>query len=104
METVTKGNRQTSGESASLPQYLIISLSNFRPKIIYFHSSQWCLIPYLHQRPIFFKANSIHSSIVAILELIRRFDEGTESAEVATSVTKGKQNRVYKSLIMIRLD
>jgi hypothetical protein len=31
----------------------------------------WCrLIPYLHQRPIFFKANSIHSSIVAILELI----------------------------------
>jgi hypothetical protein len=26
------------------------------------------LIPYLHQRPIFFKANS---SIVAILELIR---------------------------------
>ena len=26
--------------------------------------------PYLHQRPIFFKANSIHSSIVAILELI----------------------------------
>jgi hypothetical protein len=28
-------------------------------------------IPYLHQRPIFFKANSIHSSIVAILELIR---------------------------------
>jgi hypothetical protein len=33
-----------------------------------------------------------------------RFDEGTESAEVATSVTKGKQSRVYKSLIMIRLD
>jgi hypothetical protein len=29
------------------------------------------LIPYLHQKPIFFKANSIHSSIVAILELIR---------------------------------
>ena len=26
---------------------------------------------YLHQRPIFCKANSIHSSIVAILELIR---------------------------------
>jgi hypothetical protein len=39
--------------------------------IIYFHSSQCRLIPYLHQRPIFFKANSIHSSIVAILELIR---------------------------------
>ena len=39
--------------------------------IIYFHSSQCLLIPYLHQRPIFFKANSIHSSIVAILELIR---------------------------------
>ena len=29
------------------------------------------LIPYLHQRPIFFKANSIHASIVVILELIR---------------------------------
>jgi hypothetical protein len=42
-----------------------------RPIIIYFHSSQCRLIPYLHQRPIFFKANSIHSSIVAILELIR---------------------------------
>jgi hypothetical protein len=53
-------NRPTSGESASLPQYLI-----------YFHSSQCRLIPYLHQRPICFKANSIHSSIVAILELIR---------------------------------
>jgi hypothetical protein len=39
--------------------------------IIYFHSSQCRLIPYLHQRPICFKANSIHSSIVAILELIR---------------------------------
>jgi hypothetical protein len=49
----------------------IISLSNIRPIIIYFHSSQCRLIPYLHQRPIFFKANSIHSSIVAILELIR---------------------------------
>jgi uncharacterized membrane protein len=36
-----------------------------------FHSSQLRLILYLHQRPIFFKANSIHSSIVAILELIR---------------------------------
>jgi hypothetical protein len=36
--------------------------------IIYFHSSQCRLIPYLHQRPIFFKTNS---SIVAILELIR---------------------------------
>jgi hypothetical protein len=48
----------------------IISLSNIRPIIIYFHSSQCRLIPYLHQRPIFFKANSIHSSIVAILELI----------------------------------
>jgi hypothetical protein len=35
------------------------------------HSSQLRLIPYLHQRPIFFKANSIHSSIVAISELIR---------------------------------
>ena len=46
----------------------IISLSNIRPIIIYFHSSQCRLIPYLHQRPIFFKANS---SIVAILELIR---------------------------------
>jgi hypothetical protein len=46
----------------------IISLSNIRPIIIYFHSSQSRLIPYLHQRPIFFKANS---SIVAILELIR---------------------------------
>ena len=44
----------------------IISLSNIRP-IIYFDSSQCRLIPYLHQRPIFFKANSIHSSIVAIL-------------------------------------
>jgi hypothetical protein len=41
---------------------------NIRPIIIYFHSSQCRLIPYLHQRPIFFKANS---SIVAILELIR---------------------------------
>jgi hypothetical protein len=48
-----------------------ISLSNIRPIIIYFHSSQCRLIPYLHQRPIFFKANSIHSSIIAILELIR---------------------------------
>jgi hypothetical protein len=46
----------------------IISLSNIRPIIIYFHSSQCRLIPYLHQRPIFFKAKS---SIVAILELIR---------------------------------
>jgi hypothetical protein len=46
----------------------IISLSNIRPIIIYFHSSQCRLIPYLHQRSIFFKANS---SIVAILELIR---------------------------------
>jgi hypothetical protein len=44
----------------------IISLSNIRPIIIYFHSSQCRLIPYLHQRPIFFKANSICSSIVAI--------------------------------------
>ena len=49
----------------------IISLSNIRSIIIYFHSSQCRLILYLHQRPIFFKANSIHSSIVAILELIR---------------------------------
>jgi hypothetical protein len=49
----------------------IISLTNIRPKIIFVHSSQCRLIPYLHQRPIFFKANSIHSSIVAILELIR---------------------------------
>jgi hypothetical protein len=49
----------------------IISLSNIRQIIIYFHSSQCRLIQYLHQRPIFFKANSIHSSIVAILELIR---------------------------------
>jgi hypothetical protein len=31
-------------------------------------TSQCRLIPYLHQRPIFFKTNS---SIVAILELIR---------------------------------
>jgi hypothetical protein len=46
----------------------IISLSNIRPIIIYFHSSQCRLIPYLHQRPIFFKANA---STVAILELIR---------------------------------
>jgi hypothetical protein len=36
--------------------------------MIYFHSSQCRLIPYLHQRPIFFKTNS---SIVVILELIR---------------------------------
>jgi hypothetical protein len=35
---------------------------------IYFHSSQCRLIPYLHQRPIFFKASWF---IVAILELIR---------------------------------
>jgi hypothetical protein len=49
----------------------ITSLTNIRPIIIYFHSSQCRLIPYLHQRPIFFKANCIHSSIVAILELIR---------------------------------
>ena len=48
----------------------IISLSNIRPIKIHFHSSQCRLIPYLHQRPIFFKANSIHSSIVSILELI----------------------------------
>jgi hypothetical protein len=47
----------------------IISLSNIRPITLYFHSSQCRLIPYLHQRPIFFKANSIRSSIVAILEL-----------------------------------
>ena len=46
----------------------MISLSNIRPIIIYFHSSQCRLIPCLHQRSIFFKANS---SIVAILELIR---------------------------------
>jgi hypothetical protein len=46
----------------------IISLSNIRPIIIYFHFSQCQLIPYLHQRPIFVKTNS---SIVAILELIR---------------------------------
>ena len=46
----------------------IILLSNIRPIIIYFHSSQCRLIPYFHQRPIFFKANS---SIVSILELIR---------------------------------
>ena len=46
----------------------IISLSNIRPIIIYFHQSQCRLFPYLDQRPIFFKANS---SIVAILELIR---------------------------------
>ena len=46
----------------------IISLSNIRPIIIYFHSSQCRLISYLHQRPIFFKTNS---SIVTILELIR---------------------------------
>jgi hypothetical protein len=46
----------------------IISLSNIRPIIIYFHSSQCRLIPYLHQRPIFFKTNS---SIVVILELTR---------------------------------
>jgi hypothetical protein len=61
-----------------------ISLSNIRPIIIYFHSSQCRLIPYLHQRPIYFKTNA---SIVAILELIRgvRCDEGTESAKVATS-------------------
>ena len=39
--------------------------------IIYFDSSQCRLIPYLHQRPIFFTANSIQSSIVTILELIR---------------------------------
>jgi hypothetical protein len=45
-----------------------ISLPNIRPIIIYFHSSQCRLIPYLHQRPIFFRANS---SIVATLELIR---------------------------------
>ena len=49
----------------------IISLSNIRPITIYFHSSQCRLIPYLHQRPIFFKANSIRSFIVAILELFR---------------------------------
>jgi hypothetical protein len=49
----------------------IISLSNIHPIITYFHSSQCRLILYLHQRPIFFKANSIQSSIVAILELIR---------------------------------
>jgi hypothetical protein len=73
-------NRQTSGESASLPQYLgcntvfdmrlrvTFLLSIIRPIIIYFHSSQCRLIPYLHQRPIFFKADS---SIVTILELIR---------------------------------
>jgi hypothetical protein len=46
----------------------IISLSNIRPIIIYFYSSQCRLIPYLHQRPIFFKTNS---PIVAILQLIR---------------------------------
>jgi hypothetical protein len=49
----------------------IISLSNIRPITIYFHLSQCRLIPYLHQRSIFFKANSIRSSIVAILELFR---------------------------------
>jgi hypothetical protein len=51
------GNRQTSIESASLPQYLGCN-TVFDMRL-------------LHQRPIFFKANSIHSSIVAILELIR---------------------------------
>ena len=42
-----------------------------RPIIIYFHSSQYRLIPYLHKRPIFSETNSIHSSNIAILELIR---------------------------------
>jgi hypothetical protein len=62
-----KFNRQTSGESTSLPQYLgCNAVFDMRLRV-----SQCRLIPYLHQRPIFFKANSIHSSIVAILELIR---------------------------------
>jgi hypothetical protein len=38
----------------------IISLSNIRPIIIYFHSSQCRLIPYLHQRPIFFQNKLIY--------------------------------------------
>ena len=39
----------------------IISLSNIRPIIIYFHSSQCRLMPYLHQRRIFFKAISLYT-------------------------------------------
>jgi hypothetical protein len=46
----------------------IISLLNIRPIIIYVHSSQCRLIPYLHQSLIIFKTSS---SIVAISELIR---------------------------------
>jgi hypothetical protein len=38
----------------------IISLSNIRSIIIYFHSSQCRLIPYLHQRPIFFQNKLIY--------------------------------------------
>jgi hypothetical protein len=82
-------NRQTLGESASLPQSLgcntvfdmrlrvtflcrkTVSLQSNIAHRVYFHSSQCRLISYHHQRSIFFKANSIHSSIVAILELIR---------------------------------
>jgi hypothetical protein len=37
----------------------IISLSNIRPIIIYFHSSQCWLILYLHQRPILFGRNHL---------------------------------------------
>jgi hypothetical protein len=40
-------------------------------KITIVKNQKLATIPYLHQRPIFFKANSIHSSVVAILELIR---------------------------------
>jgi hypothetical protein len=64
----------------------IISLSNIRPIIIYFHSSQCRLIPYLHQRPIFFKANSF---IVAILELIR-------GAQCLTEVIRSSGEKMWR--------
>jgi hypothetical protein len=64
----------------------IISLSNIRPIIIYFHSSQCRLIPYLHQRPIFFKANSIHSSINKIL--VRKAQKSVENYLVYQSVSQ----------------
>jgi hypothetical protein len=54
MAKIFQPNRRTSCESASLPQYLGCNTANICPIIIYFHSSQCRLIPYFHQRPIFF--------------------------------------------------
>jgi hypothetical protein len=61
--------------------------SNNNIQKMYFHSSQCRLIPYLHQRPIFFKTNS---SIVAILELIlgAQYRNETKSTKTKRNETK----------------